>query len=204
LSLESIVDWINHLDTIWIYIAVFSIAYIENIFPPSPSDVIVAFGGYLVGVGRTDFIATLLFATAGGTLGFMTMYGIGDLFGDKILEQGKIKFLPVESVMKVEQWFNKYGYWIIITNRFLAGTRAVVSFFAGMSELKLWKTTILCFVSALTWNTILVSAGSFLGYNWREIGFYLSTYSQVVTVVVIIVVLLLVAKYLYGKRDSKK
>ncbi len=204
LSLESIIEWINQLNSTWIYVAVFAIAYVENIFPPLPSDVVVTFGGYLVGVGRADIVATVLFATAGSTAGFVTMYGVGDLFGKKILEQGKIKFLPVERVAKVEEWFNKYGYWIIVVNRFLAGTRAVVSFFAGMSELRLWKTTILCFFSALLWNTILVSVGNMLGHNWREIGFYLSTYSQVVTVVVIIVVLLLVAKYLYGKRNIKK
>jgi membrane protein DedA with SNARE-associated domain len=203
MGIDSFIQWINQLDALWIYAAVFSIAYIENILPPAPSDVIVAFGGYLVGVGRTDFVTTLLFATAGSTLGFVTMYRIGGLFGDKILEQGKIKFLPVESVRRVEQWFKRYGYWLIIVNRFLAGTRAVVSFFAGMSELKLWKTTLLCFGSALIWNSVLIYVGNLLGQRWKEIGFYLSTYSQIVTVIVLVVVLVLVAKFLYGKRNGK-
>jgi membrane protein DedA with SNARE-associated domain len=132
------------------------------------------------------------------------MYKIGDWFGDHILEQGKIKFIPVEAVKKVEAWFNRYGYWIIIANRFLAGTRAVVSFFAGMSELNLLRTTILSFLSALVWNAILVSAGWYLGQHWEKIGFYLNTYSQIVTVILIVVVAIFVVRYFYRKNNGAK
>jgi membrane protein DedA with SNARE-associated domain len=198
-------DFINHLAQInpmWVYVAVAAIAYIENIFPPFPSDVVVVFAGSLVGLGTIDFTSVLLLATVCSTLGFMSMYKIGDWFGDKILEAGKIKFLPREGVIKVESWFQRYGYFVIIANRFLAGTRAVVSFFAGMSELSLPKTTILSFLSALTWNFILLLAGQKLGQNWQAISFYLETYSKTVTTIIIIVVLILVARYLYRKSGT--
>ncbi len=186
----------------WVYAAIFFIAYIENIFPPSPSDIIIVAGGYLVGVGHIDFIVALLVATLGSTTGFMTMYKIGDWFGLKIIETGKIKFIPLESVHKVENWFRKYGYWLIVVNRFLSGTRAVVGFFAGMAEVKFVPTAALCFVSALVWNWILVYAGTLLGENWESIGFYLSTYSQIVTV--LIVTGAIVATIIWYKRKGKK
>ena len=198
-------DFINHLAQInpmWVYVAVAAIAYIENIFPPFPSDVVVVFAGSLVGLGTIDFTSVLLLATVCSTLGFMSMYKIGDWFGDNILEAGKMKFLPREGVIKVESWFQRYGYFVIIANRFLAGTRAVVSFFAGMSELSLPKTTILSFLSALTWNFILLLAGQKLGQNWQAISFYLETYSKTVTTIIIIVVLILVARYLYRKSGT--
>lgn len=143
-------------------------------------------GGYLVGVGNIDFTTTVLIATIGSTSGFMTMYKIGDWFGLRIIETGKLKFLPLESVHKVESWFRKYGYWLIIGNRFLSGTRAIVGFFAGMAEVKFVPTTILCFISALIWNGILIYAGTLLGENWESIGFYLKTYSQIVTGLIVI------------------
>ncbi|MBM2846235.1 MAG: hypothetical protein HW407_1547 [Bacteroidetes bacterium] len=146
----------------------------------------------------------LLTATAGSTFGFVAMYKIGDWFGDRVLEEGKIKFIPITAVKKVEAWFTRYGYWIIIANRFLSGTRAVVSFFAGMSELNLLKTTLLSFLSALVWNSILLSGGYYLGSNWQKIGIYLSTYSQIVTGVLIVVVLMFVAKFLYQKNSNQK
>jgi membrane protein DedA with SNARE-associated domain len=199
---EEFINNLAQLNPIWVYIAVAAIAYIENIFPPFPSDVVVVFAGSLVGLGTIDFTSALLLATVASTIGFLSMYKIGDWFGDKILEAGRIKFLPKESVLKVEVWFRRYGYFVIVANRFLAGTRAVVSFFAGMSELSLLKTTILSFLSALVWNAILLIAGQKLGQNWQAISFYLETYSRTVTTIIIVVVLILVARYLYKRSGT--
>lgn len=185
-----------------VYAVVFAIAYIENVFPPSPSDTIVVFGGSLAGLGHVGFAQTLAAATLGSTLGFLTMYKVGEWFGHQILQQGKVRFIPLSAVQTVKEWFQKYGYGIIVANRFLSGTRAVVSFFAGMSRLKLLRTTVLCAVSALAWNTILVSGGFYLGKNWQQIGFYLSAYSQIVTGIIVVVVIILIVRFLQQKRNS--
>ncbi len=202
--MEDFILQLKSLDPFLIYLAVFSIALIENVFPPSPSDLVIVFAGSLVGIEQVGFAETLFTATLGSAIGFVLMYKIGDWFGDRILEQGKIKFIPLEAVRKVELWFARYGYGIIIANRFLAGTRAVVSFFAGMSRLNLRKTIALSFLSALAWNSILLFGGFYLGQNWRRIGFYLSTYGQIVTGLIILVVLVLVARFLYKKDNGKK
>jgi len=197
---QEFIDSLSTLQPVWVYAAVAGICYIENILPPFPSDVMVVAAGSLIGFGRVDFTVVLAVATVGSTLGFLTMYKIGDWFGDRILEVGKIRFIPIENVHKVESWFRKYGYWVIIANRFLAGTRAVVSFFAGMSELSLIRTTILSFVSAMIWNSILLLSGKALGDNWAEILLYLETYSKVVTSVLVVAVLVLLARYFYKKQ----
>jgi membrane protein DedA with SNARE-associated domain len=144
----------------------------------------------------------LLAATAGSTLGFVAMYFVGKWFGERILARGRIPFVPPETLRSVQAWFDRYGYWLIVANRFLSGTRAVVAFFAGMSRLRLGPTVGLSFVSALVWNSVLVSAGFALGRNWERVGFYLSTYSQVVTGLVVIVVIVLVVRY-FKTRGGK-
>jgi membrane protein DedA with SNARE-associated domain len=200
--LEAIILYLQQLDPIWVYAAIFLIAYIENIFPPSPSDIMIVAGGSLVGLEHIGFIPTLIVATIGSTTGFMTMYKIGDWFGLSIIEKKKIKFLQLESVHKVEDWFRKYGYWLIVANRFLSGTRAVVGFFAGMAEVKFVPTAILCFVSALVWNGILIYAGTLVGANWESIGGYLSTYSQIVTVLLVTITIVIII--LWHNRKGKK
>jgi membrane protein DedA with SNARE-associated domain len=200
---EELIRRLSTLEPAWVYLSVAGIAFLENIFPPFPSDVVVVFVGSLAGVGAIDFWWALLFTTIGSTVGFMVMYKIGDWFGLKILETGKLKFIPTDSVHKVEGWFRKYGYVIIVANRFLSGTRAVVSFFAGMSELKLPITTILCFLSALVWNFLLLFAGQKLGENWKVIFFYTETYSKAVTGIILIVILLFVARFVYKKSNSE-
>ncbi|MBI5646075.1 MAG: DedA family protein [Ignavibacteriae bacterium] len=182
--MDAVVTWITGLDIGYIYLAVFLISYIENIFPPFPSDVVVVFAGSVVGLGVGSAPVTVLLASIGSTLGFLTMYEIGRRVGDRVLETGRIKFISVELVRKVEDWFRRWGYWIIVLNRFMAGTRAVVSFGAGMSELRLLPTLALSLVSAALWNVLLVTLGAAMGANWRDIGSYLSTYSGVVSIVI--------------------
>lgn len=201
--MESLINNVQSLDPLLIYLLLFAMAFLENLFPPSPSDMMIVLGGALAGLGRIGFVEALLCATAGSVSGFFLMYKIGDWFGDHILERGKIKFIKVEAVHKVEGWFREHGYWVIVVNRFLTGTRAVVSFFAGMSEMKLWLTIGLCAVSALIWNAILVTGGFLLGQNWEEIGNYLNTYSRIVTgIIVLVVVVLLVYYFVRRKRGS--
>lgn len=202
--MEQFIHSLAELDPLWIYLIIFLIAYIENIFPPLPSDVVVVFGGSLVAIGKGSFPVALLSAAMGSTLGFLTMFLIGRWFGKRIIESGKLPFISLDALHKAEQWFARYGYGLVIANRFLAGTRAVISFFAGISNLKTGKTLILCFVSTLVWNGILVYAGSVLGNNWEIVGFYLSTYSQIVTAIIIIVVVFLVLRYFYLRNSTAK
>ncbi|MGD1045567.1 MAG: DedA family protein [Bacteroidota bacterium] len=202
--MEQFVNYLAALNPIWIYCVAGAIAYIENIFPPLPSDVILVAAGSLAGLGRVDFTLLLVFSTIGSTAGFLTMYKVGDWFGVRILETGKFKYIPLEKVHKVEAWFKKYGYWIVIANRFLAGTRAVISFFTGMSELSLWWTATLSFLSSLLWNFILLFAGKEMGMNWREILFYLETYGRIVTIILILLVLILIGWNYFTNRNQKK
>ncbi len=199
-AVEEFIHKLSELNPFWVYAAVAGIAYIENIFPPFPSDVIVVAAGSLIAMGKINFGVVLALATVGSSLGFITMYEVGNWFGERILEKGKIKFLPTDQVHKVERWFRVYGYWVIAANRFLAGTRAVVSFFAGMAKLSLPRTTVLSFISALAWNFVLLYAGKKLGENWRDIIFYLESYAQTVTVVLIVVVVVYIAQRVYRQR----
>ncbi len=200
---EEIIQYLSQVQAIYVYLIIFAIAYIEHIFPPSPSDIIVVFGGSMVALGKANIIATIISASLGSLFGFMTIYVIGRWFGSRILEQGKIKFIPLDRLHKVEGWFRKYGYGIIIANRFLAGTRAIVAFFAGLSELNLKITSILSFISAVAWNTILIYAGYVMGRNWYHIIEHLKIYGIVVTIIVLLSVIIWLVKIFALKKGSQ-
>ena len=151
---------------------------------------------------KGNFFLALFSATSGGLLGFMSMYMIGKWFGNTIIEKGKLSFISIEAIHKIEQWFVRYGYWLIVANRFLSGTRAVISLFAGMSNLDFVKTTSLSFLSALLWSGILVYAGYSLGQHWEDIGVYLKMYSEIITAAIFVVALIFLLKYFLKKRKS--
>lgn len=177
------------------------IAYIENIFPPFPSDVVLVAAGYLCATGQVNFWIVLIVSTIGSATGFLTMYKVGSWFGLQVLKAKRFKFIRLSQIQKVESWFNKYGYFVIVVNRFLAGTRAVISFFTGLSKLPLWKTMLLASISSLVWNAILLFAGKEVGSNWRIISWYLETYGQIVTIITILIVLLLIGRKYLRKRN---
>ncbi len=182
--MEHIIYFLQSQNPILIYCVLFGFAYVENIFPPSPSDLVIVFGGALAGLGAINVPIALLLSTIGSSTGFITVYYIGKWFGIHILDSGWLKFIPRESIKTVESWFRRWGSWVIVVNRFLSGTRAVISFFAGMSGIPVMAATILCTISALVWNAILLYAGYMLGNNWQLIAFYLNLYSSIVTIIV--------------------
>lgn len=202
MQIEEIIKYLSEVNPVIVYLTIFGIAYIENIFPPSPSDVVVIFGGSMVAVGKANFLITLLAASSGSMLGFVTMYLIGKWFGKKFIDSGRLKFISSANIDKVEIWFRKYGYGIIIANRFLAGTRAVVSFFAGISNINLKVTTILSFASALIWNTILIYSGYQMGRNWQSIISQLQTYWLIISGGIAIAVLIWLVKYLLTRKKK--
>jgi membrane protein DedA with SNARE-associated domain len=199
---ENTIRWLQQLSPFGVLMAMFFIAYIENIFPPSPSDVLLVFAGTLIGLGTVGFVPALIVATLGSTLGFMTAYAAGRYFEKEITEGRFSRFLPMETVGKVEGLFRKYGYGVIIANRFLAGTRAIVSFFAGMTRMNFVPTTLLCAASAMVWNIILLWLGKSLGGNWREAGNYLATYSTVITVILAVVAVIFFLRWFFKKRKA--
>ena len=200
---ESILTQISDFTPLWIYLTIFFFAFIENLFPPSPSDIIVVIGGSLVGTGTISFIPLLISATLGSLAGFLAAFIIGWQFDKKLIHSGKIKFINIQSVDKVETAFRKWGYYLIVANRFLPGTRAVISFFAGMSRLNVNKTTILSLVSSAVWNFILIYLGMSFGENVDLIDGYLKTYSNIILIITGIVILFLVVKYFITKRKNK-
>ncbi len=199
--MEDLLRSIAALDPLAVYAALAFTAYIENIFPPFPSDVLVVGLGSLSAVGRVSFLTSLIVATVASTLGFLTMYKIGQWFGKRIIESGRLRFLPLDQIHRVEAWFRKYGIAVVSANRFLAGTRAVVSFFVGMSELPMGLTAGLSFLSSLLWNAILLSAGMELGQNWRAVLFYADAYGKGITSLLVVVAVFFIVRWYRRRRD---
>ena len=200
---EDILKHISELSPLWIYVALFFFSFVENVFPPSPSDLVVVIGGSLIAESTIHFIPALLITTIGSVIGFMTLFLIGGQLDKKVVHAGKIKFISIKSVDKVENWFMKYGYQIILANRFLPGTRSVISFFAGLSKLDFKKTVILSAISALVWNSIIIYLGMIFGYNIKKVDQLISTYNNVAIIITVVIILYFVVRFFIQKKKNR-
>ena len=66
--LEEILVYNSSLEAIWIYIILFLFSFVENVFPPSPSDVIVVVGASLIASTSIGFIPVLIITSIGSAL----------------------------------------------------------------------------------------------------------------------------------------
>ncbi|NUM79558.1 DedA family protein [bacterium] len=202
-SLDYLLETVKNLDTIWIYVIIFFSGYLENCIPPIPGDTVTVFAAYMVGIGRLNYFLVFATATAGNLSGFMTMYQIGRHFGKDFFFKRNFKFFPKESIEKTETWFNKYGYRIILFNRFMSGLRSVISIFAGMAHLKRRKIIPLALLSACMWDGVLIYGGYLLGDNWQYFDSILQRYNTIVVTVLILVIAVVVIKRLMARYKTK-
>ena len=89
-----------------------------------------------------------------------------------------------------------------VLDRFLAGLRTVVAFFAGMGRLSALKVFSLALISVILWNGGLLWAGAAIGENWEVIGVYLKKYNRIISVSLVLIITAFIAhRYLIVKRN---
>ena len=191
---EQVMEFLRQADPTIIYVTLLFFSFVENVFPPSPSDVVVILGSGLIASGIGEYFYVLIGTSIFSALGFIVMYYIGHFFGERILRHHRLKFINEEDLKKTDDWFKKYGYYLIISNRFLPGTRSVISFFAGVHRLNLLNTFLAAIISAFLWNAIIIYAGYLLVNNIAAIDKMFKTYSVVIITISVLVLVFVLYK----------
>lgn len=210
--LESAITYLQHADPMSVYLFLFLIAFFENVVPPIPGDVPVAFIGYLICKSKITFIGALCWASVGSTLGFMFVYMISRYFGMKLYAEGGgsvehwltksvQRFFPPSDMELLRRKFAAHGYLAVLVNRFLFGSRAVISVMAGLMHLKIPLVLLAALISAVAWNLLLLYGGFVLGSNWQHIGGYLALYTVPVSVIFLLLLSFSVWKF-FRERKS--
>ncbi|MBO8152453.1 MAG: DedA family protein [Candidatus Marinimicrobia bacterium] len=184
-----------------VYIILSVLMFMEYITPFVPGDTFLAFSAYLAGIGILSPEATFLMAIIANILGFSTIYYVAHRWGKYFLEKRNFKFLPYEKIQKTEFYFKKYGYWLILINRFLPGTRFFITLTAGLCRMNFRISLFLNTLSVALWSGLLLGLGLFVGKNWGQIKVILSRYNLYVTLGIIVVI---TALFIYKLTRKKK
>ena len=199
-----LIEWMTQVPPLWAYLIILVIAYGENVLPPIPGDLIIVFGGYLVGLGKLDFFVVVLLATLGGAVGFMTMYAVGAHVGKAILDPNRYRWLPKPYIAKTQAWMKRWGYGVVAAKRFLSGARSVISLTVGMAHMHVGRTAALATLSAAVWTALITLAGYVVGENWQIVSVYLRRYGQVVlALILVLIVIQLVRAYRARKKTPE-
>lgn len=200
--LQNFIDLLINLITNNGYITVFISMTLESTLIPIPSEVVMPFAGYLVFIGKLNFVAVALVGCAANLLGSTICYFIGLYAGRAlVLKYGKYVLLEERHLSLAERFFAKYGQSTIFFGRLLPLIRTVISLPAGFGKMNFPRFLIFTFLGSLPWNFALTYAGYALGTNWETIlGF--TRYADIV--VIVLVVLLIVWFFVIRFRTNLK
>ena len=160
-------NWIVNLIEQGGYWGIALLMFIENVFPPIPSELIMGAGGIAVARGTMTFWPLLLAGTVGSTLGNYAWFVAGDRLGYHRLEPlvtrwGRWLTMRWSDVERASAFFQRHGQWVVFVMRFSPLLRTLISLPAGLSHMRHWKFLVFTFAGAAVWNTLLILGGKWL------------------------------------------
>ena len=178
----SIDTWfaVTFLDSLWWALGFFFVAaLVEMIFPPFPGDAVYFFGLVTLSANGAPVIGSIIAACIGGTVGFVAIYWLGHAYGRKFFMKRQSGLWSQESLHRVERWITRWGGWVIILGRFLAGVRSLVPLVAGIGSYPTTRSITLGAASVVIWNGLLATLALVLGHNWDHVTRLVMTYNYI-------------------------
>jgi membrane protein DedA with SNARE-associated domain len=157
-------------------------ALLEYVFPPFPGDTVTLLAGASVARGNHSAVVVLLALTSFSTLGMTAMWWLGRLAGRRLDRSGEWRLGFVfshEQLRHAQAQMRARGDFIILLNRFLPSLRALVFVAAGASGTSLSRVVALGSISAIAWNTLLLSVGMTIGARAEALEDWLHRYQRV-------------------------
>ena len=191
------------------YFGIFFLIFVENIFPPIPSEVVLLFGGFMTTYSKLSVPFMVLFSTLGSVAGAIVLYYIGKILNKDRLKKivagkiGKVLRLKVNDIEKAVCWFDTKGNKTVFFCRFIPVVRSLISIPAGMSEMSMSKFLLYTFAGSSIWNTVLLIIGNRVGNNWKDILYIMNQYSHIV-LILLILDLIIFLFYFCSFRSKKK
>lgn len=161
--------------------------FLECVFPPIPSEVILPLAGVTAGQGVNNYWIILLWTIIGSVGGAWLLYGLGRWLGGNRVRWlcEKMPLVEAKDYDDSAHWFDRHGNAGIFFGRMVPGIRSLISIPAGVYEMPFLRFTALTAAGSAIWNTIFVSFGYFLGDNWHVIEPYTNVISNVIYVIIL-------------------
>ena len=180
--------------------------FIENLFPPIPSEVVMPFAGFLVDKGEMSFTGVMLAGTLGAVVGAVAIYFIGMKLGEKRLRNwvetnGKCLLMSKDELDSSLETFNNHGKKMVLIGRLIPTIRSLISIPAGLKKMNIIVFLIFTLIGTTIWNLVLAGGGVYLGQNWEQVLGWLDIYSSIIYTVLGGLLLFYIVKQVRKRRS---
>lgn len=164
---------------------VFGLMVFENATGIAPSEIILAFAGWMLierhSIAPSFILLAGLYAGLGSAVGASITYWVARIGGSPVVEKfAKIFRIDMNMIVKAEDQMRKWGSGLVLVGRVIPGVRTLISIPAGLVKIPFLKFFIATFIGAYIWCTLLIGAGYILGHEWVLISDYIKQHLPLV------------------------
>lgn len=180
-------DWVIRMIEQSGYLGVGFLMFLETIFPPIPSEVIMPVAGVAAARGDMTLGGVIAAGTSGAMLGNIVWYlaarALGIVrFKPMIDRYGRWITMNWEEVERAERWFRRNGTFFVFLGRMLPTVRSLVSVPAGLLKMRFKTFFLASTLGTLGWTSALAYAGYKLREQFSEVDALLGPVSTAIIV----------------------
>lgn len=178
-------DWVHQLIEQSGYLGVALLMFLETIFPPIPSEIIMSLSGLHAQRGTMTLWGAIVAGTAGAMLGNTVWYGVAralglERFHPLIDRFGRFLTIDRKELQRADSFFDRWERWFVCLGRMVPTIRSLVSIPAGLFGMRLAPFIFWSTIGTLGWTSLLAIAGHALGQNFSDIERYIGPVSSAV------------------------
>ena len=167
-------EWVTRLVADSGLLGVFLLMVAENVFPPIPSEIIMAASGFAAARGELSLAGIIIVAVLGTVVGNAFWYEIGRWFGLErlrpvIARYGKWFAIELEDMDRAERTLKKWGPVALCFGRMLPGIRTAISVPAGMVVIPRAVFYLWTAIGSAIWLSFLAIAGYLLEEHYDKV-----------------------------------
>lgn len=178
-------DWILGFFDDTGYAGLAFLMWLENVFPPIPSELVMPLAGYGIARGDLGVVGVMVAGTLGSLLGAVMFYALGRRIGaDRLRDwchgQGRWMAVTPEDIDRANAWFERHGRLAVGLGRLVPGVRSLISIPAGVARQGVAEFLAYTTLGSVVWNALLVWGGYELGRRFETVGRYLDVITWIV------------------------
>lgn len=183
-------SWLTDLIEQSGYLGVAFLMFLETVFPPIPSEVIMSLSGFEASKGTLTLWGVIASGTAGAMLGNTFWYLVARAYGyerfKKLTERhGRLLTIQPDEVDKAHRWFDRWGAAAVGIGRIIPTARSLISVPAGLLQMSLSRFIFYSLIGTATWTAVLAIAGYALGRAYADAEKYINPFATGVMVLII-------------------
>ena len=193
-------DWVIRLIEQSGYLGVGFLMFLETVFPPIPSEVIMSVAGIAAAKGQLNLWGVIAAGTTGAMLGNVVWYlaarALGIIRLKPIIDRyGRWITMDWDEVQRAERWFRHNGTFFVFLGRMLPTVRSLVSVPAGLLKMRFKTFFIASTLGTAGWTSALAYGGYKLREHFDQVDEWLGPISNAILVTLVLGYLWRVIRY---------